>query len=419
MGIARNMRWTPGLCRADDVAMSTIDTTQTRSLHRGWRAFDSIARDFTPNWFAVTMGTGALALALNQAPLAIPGRRQIAEGLWLVDVGVFACCALLYTIHWLFHREQARRIFEHPVLSMFLGTIPMGLATILNGLLAFGSTSGRAGTIHLASVLWYVDVALSLGCSWLVPYFMFTRQKHDLTDMTAVWLLPLVAAEVAAASGGLLLQHLPAGSTAQHVLIVSYALCGMSVLPAFGVLAILFLRMALHKLPKREMAATSWLALGPIGTAALSLLLLGDEATRALAGTPIAEIAASLRPIGVVCSFVLWGYGAWWLGTALLATWRYLRQEMPFNLGWWGFTFPLGVYSLATLALFRETGLRLFEFSGCALVILLAAIWCIVGGKTVIFLWQSATASQRPRTGCLQREHSADPIVLSVTAGSS
>ncbi len=28
---------------------------------------------------------------------------------------------------------------------------------------------------------------------------------------------------------------------------------------------------------------------------------------------------------------------------------------MPFNLGWWGFSFPLGIYSLATLALAHVT----------------------------------------------------------------
>ena len=33
---------------------------------------------------------------------------------------------------------------------------------------------------------------------------MFTRQTHGLERMTAVWLLPVVASEVAAVSGGLL-----------------------------------------------------------------------------------------------------------------------------------------------------------------------------------------------------------------------
>ena len=33
--------------------------------------------------------------------------------------------------------HEARRIFGHSVVSMFIGTIPMGMATILNGALTF------------------------------------------------------------------------------------------------------------------------------------------------------------------------------------------------------------------------------------------------------------------------------------------
>ena len=32
-----------------------------------------VIRQFTPNWFAATMGTGVLALALAQLPVANPG----------------------------------------------------------------------------------------------------------------------------------------------------------------------------------------------------------------------------------------------------------------------------------------------------------------------------------------------------------
>ncbi len=45
---------------------------------------------------------------------------------------------------------------------------------------------------------------MALGFGVLIPYLMFTRQDHSIDQMTAVWLLPVVAAEVAAASGGLL-----------------------------------------------------------------------------------------------------------------------------------------------------------------------------------------------------------------------
>ena len=60
---------------------------------------------------------------------------------------------------------------------------------------------------------------------------------------------------------------------------------------------------------------------------------------------------------------------------------------MPFNLGWWGFTFPLGVYSLATLALAQTTHVAFFSVAGAALVICLAAFWVIVAARTVHGAW--------------------------------
>jgi tellurite resistance protein TehA-like permease len=51
------------------------------------------------------------------------------------------------------------------------------------------------------------------------------------------------------------------------------------------------------------------------------------------------------RPISAVLSR--------WLLLAILKTARYFREGMRFNLGWWGFIFQLGIYSLATLALAR------------------------------------------------------------------
>ena len=62
---------------------------------------------------------------------------------------------------------------------------------------------GDAATIAVAYPLWWVDVALSLASGLLVPFLMFTRQDHSMENMTAVWLIPIVAAEVAAASGGI------------------------------------------------------------------------------------------------------------------------------------------------------------------------------------------------------------------------
>ncbi|MCU1749982.1 TDT family transporter [Pseudomonas sp. 6D_7.1_Bac1] len=345
-------------------------------------------RQFTPNWFAATMGTGVLALALAQLPVSIPGLHAFAEGLWMFNIFLFLLFSGLYAARWAFFFDEARRIFGHSTVSMFFGTIPMGLATIINGFLLFGLPRWGEGVVHLAEVLWWLDVAMSLACGVLIPYMMFTRQEHSIDQMTAVWLLPVVAAEVAAASGGLLAPHLADAHSQLVVLVTSYVLWAFSLPVAFSILTILLLRMALHKLPHENMAASSWLALGPIGTGALGMLLLGSDAPAIFAanGLPgIGEIAAGL---GLVAGITLWGFGLWWMLIAVLITLRYLRTGIPFNLGWWGFTFPLGVYSLATLKLASTLNLSFFSIFGSVLVVALAIMWLIVSKRTVQGAWR-------------------------------
>lgn len=340
-------------------------------------------RQFTPNWFAATMGTGVLALALAQWPAEIPGLHQVAEGFWWLTIALFLLFTAMYTARWVLFFDEARRIFGHSTVSMFFGTIPMGLATIINGLLVFGMPRWGDGVVEVAQLLWWLDVAMSLACGILIPYMMFTRQEHSIDQMTAVWLLPVVAAEVAAASGGLLAPHLLDAHGQLVMLSTSYVLWAFSLPVAFSILTILLLRMALHKLPHESMAASSWLALGPIGTGALGMLVLGADAPAIFAanGLPgVGEIAAGL---GLVAGLTLWGFGLWWMLMAVLITRRYLREGIPFNLGWWGFTFPLGVYSLATLKLGSTLHLGFFSVFGAVLVAALAVMWLIVAKRTV------------------------------------
>lgn len=343
-----------------------------------------VIRQFTPNWFAATMGTGVLALALAQLPVQLPGVRMFAEGLWLFNIGLFVLFSALYGARWVLFFDEARRIFGHSTVSMFFGTIPMGLATIINGFLVFGVPRWGDAMVQVAEVLWWIDVAMALGFGVIIPYLMFTRQDHTIDQMTAVWLLPVVAAEVAAASGGLLAPYLTDTVMQFHVLITSYVLWAFSVPVAFSILTILILRMALHKLPHESMAASSWLALGPIGTGALGLLLLGADAPAIFAANGLAGNGEIVEGLGLISGVILWGVGLWWIVMAAMITVRYFRSGIPFNLGWWGFTFPLGVYSLATLRLGSVLHLTFFNVAGCVLVLALALMWLVVGKRTLV-----------------------------------
>ncbi|MDB5460092.1 MAG: C4-dicarboxylate transporter [Caulobacteraceae bacterium] len=347
-----------------------------------------VVRQFTPNWFAATMGTGILALALAQFPMNIPGLQVVAESLWLFNIGLFSLFAALYAARWIFYFDGARRILGHSVVSMFFGCIPMGLATIINGFLTFGVARSGHAAVEIAQALWWVDVAMAVVCGIAIPFMMFTRQSHSIDQMTAVWLLPVVAAEVAAVSGGLLAPHLTDPHQQLTVLVTSYALWACSVPLAMSILVILVLRMAIHKLPQASMAASSWLALGPIGTGSLGLLVLGGAAPAIFAANGLGGYGSAARGIGLIGGLLLWGYGFWWAAMAVIITARYLREGLPFNLGWWGYTFPLGVYAVCTLKLATLLPIGAFAVFGAGLVIALAAMWLVVGARTLRGAWR-------------------------------
>ncbi|ERI51918.1 hypothetical protein N878_20880, partial [Pseudomonas sp. EGD-AK9] len=228
-------------------------------------------RHFTPNWFAMTMGTGVLALVLAHLPWQLPGLYALAEGLWLFGVALFALFSLLFVLRLALFRETLWPMLLHPVQSMFLGAIPMGLAVLLKGLLLFGVPRWGEAVYALAHALWWLDAALALLGALLVPYLMFTRQNHALEKLTAVWLLPIVAPEVAASTAGSLAPHLSAAD-AQQLLVAGFVLWGLSLSLAFSLITLVLLRLALHKLPDTDFAATSWLPLGPLATGCLGLL---------------------------------------------------------------------------------------------------------------------------------------------------
>lgn len=350
----------------------------------------NIIRQFTPNWFTVSMGTGVVALIVSEFPMLKALTWQLGTGLWYFNILLFVLFSVLYGLRWAFYPHEAKQIFQHPNMSLFLGTIPMALATILNGFLKYGQPIYGDTAVQIAQTLWYADVVLALLVAWAVPFAMYRHQEHALQQMTAVWLLPIVACEVAASSGGLLLGHLAADTHAVAILLGSYVLWGVSVLPAFAILTILMLRLVLHKLPEKELAVSSWLALGPIGTAALALLVLGHQAPTLMASLGLAQLGQLFQQAGILASLILLGFGLWWLGIAVLTTLHHAKQDLPFNLGWWGLTFPLGVYTLAILTLAQQLNLAFLYAVGYAFATILMLLWSLVATKTAHGFYQGS-----------------------------
>lgn len=66
--------------------------------------------------------------------------------------------------------------------------------------------------------------------------------------------------------------------------------------------------------------------------------------------------------LGFMTALLLWAFGLVWLFFASASIFR--CKKFPFNIGWWGFTFPLGAYALATNQLGKEMDSTFFKVVG-------------------------------------------------------
>ena len=166
-----------------------------------------------------------------------------------------------------------------------------------------------------------------------------------LSMMTATWLLPIVATIVAAGSGAIVSGILPYPEDRIITVITSYVLWGTGITLAMVVLVIYFLRLTTNQLVAKEVIVSTFIPLGPCGMGGFAIQELGNQARLLFRDThklPATHVYAGdvLYIAGFMIALILWAYGLAWLFLALASIWR--TPKFPFNMGWWGFTFPLG-----------------------------------------------------------------------------
>jgi tellurite resistance protein TehA-like permease len=69
-----------------------------------------------------------------------------------------------------------------------------------------------------------------------------------------------------------------------------------------------------------------------------------------------------LYTVGCITAIILWAYSLAWLAYAVASIMH--QRNIPFNMGWWGFTFPLGMLALTTTAIGTELSSRFLKVLG-------------------------------------------------------
>jgi C4-dicarboxylate transporter/malic acid transport protein len=346
-----------------------------RELEDRWLVVSNI----TPNWFAAVMGTGIVATAAATLPLQFPGLRAAAIVVWLIASVILLLVTLATVLHWARFPQIARGHHRNAVMAHFYGAPPMALLTVGAGTILLGQDLiGEQAAVIIDLVLWTLGTVLGLICAVTIPYLTFTRLEASEPGPFGGWLMPVVPPMVSAATGALLLPHLPEGQARLTMLLICYGMFGMSLIASLVIISLIWARLARHKIGPAVMVPTLWIVLGPLGQSVTAVNLLGGNAHLVV---PPAW-ANALELFGVIYGVPILGFALLWGALAVAVTVRVARQGIPFALTWWSFVFPVGTCVTGVTGLAVHTGSVILAAIAGALFLVLVSVWGVVAVRT-------------------------------------
>lgn len=366
----------------------TSPSTPLSKYEHGWRR---IVRNFSPSWFSTTMGTGVVSVLFISIPFQHPVTYYLSIIFFVLNLLIYSLAAITSILRYTLYPEIWTVMIQDPTNSLFLGTVPMGFSTLINSFLLLCAPTWGPWATYFAFSLWIVDAVASISVT-LSLSFILISQTHlqSLDGITAAQLLPIAATIVASGVGAetthALIHNTHDPRLALGTMFASYVMWCMSVPFALVTLVIYYQRLTIHKLPAREIIVSVFLPLGPLGMGGYTITSLGAQ-TRTL--LPLVSPFLSHVPtagdtiyvLTLLTALLLWSFGLAWLAYAVAAI--TLHRDFPFTMGWWGFTFPLGVFALATMRLGREFPSLALRALGTCFAILVVLLWCVVAAGTV------------------------------------
>ncbi|KZP34491.1 hypothetical protein FIBSPDRAFT_809805 [Athelia psychrophila] len=364
------------------------------------RGFD-VVRDFSPAWFAVTMGTGAIAQLFQIFPYATEAQafKILALLFFFLNLLLFILFSCITAARYILFPETWDILMDDPIQSLYTGTFPMGATTLINvSVVTLHGVYGFGGEPFLYTLwaFWWMNVVISCLCVWGILQIMITRQHHSHETMFTVWLLPVVTLVVASSTGNVLAAPMAHYSVSHALLTVTVSafIVSIGLSLSLMVLTIYFFRLIIHGYPVGATIISSFLPLGPLAQAGYSILLFGDNFKTLLplgyGQSDVLNAEATGDIIRVICligAFVLWSFATMWMLFALLGIQHAVRKSrFPFAVPFWGLIFPNGVYATLTLKLSTTLDSPFLRIYGAMYSTTTLLLWIWVATRTAMLL---------------------------------
>jgi len=216
---------------------------------------------------------------------------------------------------------------------------------------------------------------------------MMVRQRHSISDMAVIWLLPVASLVPASSTGGLLAEALKSYSVTSALITVawSFTMVAIGLSLALMMITAYLMRLIIHGPPNTSLIFSAFIVLSPLGQGGFSLLINGEvlsELLPARINVTSPEMAPAGQMIYAVCfcvAYALWSMSIAWIVVSFFSAFYVLRGESStFSLSYWGLVFPNGVFALLSVQLGKVLDSPFFRAFGAVWTGVVFLLWLCI-----------------------------------------
>jgi tellurite resistance protein len=306
-------------------------------------AASSRLKNFPVSWFAMIMGLAGFTIAWSRAEHVFGLGFTISPTLLPITAALFALLATVYLAKAAKYPQEVLGEIRHPVKVAFVPTI--SIALILLG------TAFLHEAPELSFWLWAAGATLHLSLTLYVMSSWIHHSKYEIAHLNPAWFIPVV--------GNILVPIAGVHHASPEISWFFYSV-GIFFWPLLT--AIIFYRLIFHgSLPDRFMP-TLFIFIAPPAVGFISYYNLTGG------------IDAFAR--------ILYGIALFFMLLLFVQVQRFAR--LKFFLSWWAYSFPLAAITIATLAMFKESGQPLYWWLGAGLLTILTLVIAMLLGRTML-----------------------------------
>lgn len=299
-------------------------------------------RHFPVSFFSVVMGLAGFSVAVQRAEeiLGLPGDAGI--DLAFLAAAVFVLLAGLYGAKLALHRDEVAKELAHPVKLSFFPTLSISLVLL--------SIALQPDNDGLSLALLAIGAPLQLGFTLFVLSRWINHTVFEIHHSNPSWFIPVV--------GNILV---PIAGVGHGFVEASWLFFSIGLLFWLVLLTIIFNRVIFHPPLPEKLAPTFFILIAPPAVGFISYL----------------KLSGTLDAFG---RFLF--YSALFTVLLLLSLCRRF-VGLRFYISWWAYSFPSAAFTVASLLMYRHTGLPFFQGLSWLMVTLLAALIALLAFKTV------------------------------------